>query len=320
MLKGKFKELSPIVKLFVIICVLVISLIIANVIGIILVMPIFKIGIFQFMNIIQTKDYNNHLYVNLMKYLQIWQTIGLFIIPAILAVYLINDNVNSYMKLNKKTSIISLLLALLIVFTSMPLIEWMVDLNSRLILPHQLKALEDWMKATENEAGVITKVFLNVSTTKGLFLNIFMIALLPAIGEEFMFRGLVLTFIKNWSNKTHLAVWISAIIFSMIHFQFYGFVPRMMLGALLGYLFVWSGSIWVSVFAHFINNGTAVISSYLVSNKFIPKDIDEIVTSKTDNTLFLILSIISAAILIYLFYNWEKRKKMNKDTILNSKF
>lgn len=307
MLKGNFKNLSPVVKIFVIICVLIISLIVINIIGFIIAIPVFKIGFFNILNLMTHKDYNNHLTVNIFKYLQIWQTIGLFLIPPIILGYLFSDNLFDYLRLNKRTSFISLLLALMIVYTSMPLIEWMLDMNSKLVLPHQLKSLETWMKSAEDEAAVITKAFLNVTTTRGLFLNAFMIALLPAIGEEFLFRGLFVRFFKDWTKSTHTAVWLSAIIFSLIHFQFYGFVPRMMLGVLLGYLFVWSGTIWVPVFAHFINNGTAVISSYLFSKSIIKTDMDKMISDQSGITL-LLLSIVSVTVFIYLFYNWEKKR------------
>lgn len=316
MLKGGSEHLSSIVKLFIIICVILASLIITNIIGLILIMPVFKIGFFNFLTILQSRNYNNHLYVNILKYLQIWQTVGVFILPPLFVGYLFSINSGEYLRLNKKPNIVSLFIALLIVFASIPIVGWMVDINSKMSLPHFLKSLEHWMKSTESEAGVITKAFLNVTTVKGFSVNLLMIALLPAIGEEFLFRGLFVKFFKDWTKNSHIAVWLSAIIFSLIHFQFYGFLPRMMLGVLLGYLFVWSGTIWVPVFAHFINNGSAVVGSFMQSKGLIKTDIDELFSHQS-SYIYLFISIIATIVFIVVFYNMEKRR-VNIKSAINS--
>lgn len=84
-------------------------------------------------------------------------------------------------------------------------------------------------------------------------------ALCPAITEEFFFRGALQRLIGKWNPNPHFVIWSAAILFSAFHLQFYGFIPRMLLGAYLGYLLLWTRSIWIPVFAHFINNATAVI-------------------------------------------------------------
>ncbi len=310
-LKGISKNLTPITKLLVIMCVILASFIVINCIGILLSLPVFRINYLSFQYILRSINYNNHFHINILKYLQIWQTVGLFIIPPLVIGYLLSDKPLDYLRLKTyDLRLISIFFTVLIVFSSMPVIEWMVDVNSRLFLPHQFKAIEQWMKNSEIEAEIITKAFLNVTTSKGLLVNLMMIAILPAIGEELFFRGFLVRFIKDWTKKTHLAIWLSAIIFSLIHFQFYGFIPRMLLGALFGYLFVWSGTIWVPVIAHFINNGTAVIGSYLQSKGLIKTDIDKIFSPQS-NYFFLLMSIIITAVFIYLFYYWEKRKLKN---------
>jgi membrane protease YdiL (CAAX protease family) len=88
---------------------------------------------------------------------------------------------------------------------------------------------------------------------------------IPAIGEEFFFRGGIQNIISDKKN-IHVAVWVSAFVFSAIHMQFYGFIPRMLLGGMYGYLLFWSGSLWLPVIAHFVNNGMAVLVYYLRYN------------------------------------------------------
>ena len=136
--------------------------------------------------------------------------------------------------------------------------------------------------------------------------NIFMIALLPALGEELLFRGIVQKIFTQWSKNVHLGVWISAVLFSAMHVQFYGFIPRMMLGALLGYLLVWSGSLWLPIMAHFVNNASAVIFTYLFDKQMMTVNPDKIGT-ESDYTSVLI-SVLLTGVLLWLIYKKERPK------------
>jgi hypothetical protein len=106
-----------------------------------------------------------------------------------------------------------------------------------------------------------------------------MIAFLPAIGEELLFRGVIQRIFTSWTRNQHWGIWISAILFSALHMQFYGFIPRVFLGVLFGYLLVWSGSIWLPIIAHFINNAVAVVAMYLIDKGLLSQEIEEIGTT-----------------------------------------
>ncbi len=95
-----------------------------------------------------------------------------------------------------------------------------------------------------------------------LIIALFVIAVLPAIGEELVFRGLIQNELKRLTQNVHVAIWVSALLFSAFHLQFFGFVPRLLLGALFGYLYYWSGNLSMAVLAHFTNNAVAVFSLY----------------------------------------------------------
>ncbi len=137
-------------------------------------------------------------------------------------------------------------------------IEW----NAGLTLPESLKGFEEWMREKEDYAETITTFLTNFESVGQLMLAIFVIAVLPGIGEELVFRGLLQKeFIKVGTN-VHVSIWLAAILFSTIHMQFFGFVPRMFLGALFGYLYYWSGSLGLAMFAHFTNNALSVIALY----------------------------------------------------------
>jgi membrane protease YdiL (CAAX protease family) len=103
------------------------------------------------------------------------------------------------------------------------------------------------------------EAFLDSGSIMGLLFNLFMIALVPAIGEELLFRGVLQRVLGEWFRNHHIAIWVVALLFSLAHYQFSAFIPRILLGALFGYLFVWTRSIWIPVLAHFINNSMGVI-------------------------------------------------------------
>jgi len=146
-----------------------------------------------------------------------------------------------------------------------PLIDLLNTWNQGLHLPGSMRSIEQWMIDSEKAAEVITNRLLNTDNWGSFTMNILIIAVMAGIGEEFMFRGVLQKILINWMRNTHLGILFAAIIFSAIHFQFFGFIPRMILGIVLGYLYVWSKSIWVPIIAHATNNALTVI---LTSNTF----------------------------------------------------
>jgi hypothetical protein len=135
---------------------------------------------------------------------------------------------------------------------------------------------------------------------KDLVLNLFVLAVIPALGEELLFRGLLQKMFNELFKNKHIAILVTAAIFSAIHMQFYGFIPRMLLGALFGYLLVWSGSIWVPVLAHFFNNAMVVIFSYLSSKSLLPFDENTIGTENNHMILLIVSSAIVGGLLFLL--------------------
>jgi len=145
-------------------------------------------------------------------------------------------------------------------------------------------------------------LFLVMPTFTVFIVNLIIIGLLPAIAEEFLFRGALQQLLYEGFKNIHVAIWVTAIIFSAIHVQFYGFVPRMILGAILGYLFYWSGNIWVPIIGHLFNNGGQVALTYLHQQGVIKYDID------TDETVPIYLALVSALLLAgCLYIAWKNR-------------
>jgi len=247
-----------------------------------------------------------------LTYLKISQVIsqsGLMLFPALIFAWLTHANVFSFFKMSYNISSVVILLSVFLIFAIGPLIGFLVELNEGVQIPW--KGVEQWMQQMEEMAAVTTKVFLSTTTFGGLLINLFVIAVIPAISEELLFRGVVLRISKELFSNVHLAVLFSAIVFSAIHFQFYGFLPRMILGMFLGYLFVYSGSIWIPIVAHFINNATVVIVEWLYLRGMINVSMDEF--GVTSNIFLVIFSaIISIAVL------WAISKNRNRcETIKN---
>ena len=178
------------------------------------------------------------------------------------------------------------LIGILLMFVSLPLTNILGTWNEKVNFG---EFLETFLKMMEDAAGDLTQRMLEVDTIWGLLGNLLVIALIPAIGEELTFRGVVQQALTRRCNP-HVAIWLSAFIFSFIHFQFYGFLPRMFLGLILGYLFYYSGSLWTSILMHFINNGTAVVVAFL-DYKGIT-DIDWEHFGSTSNVALLIASLV----------------------------
>ena len=193
-------------------------------------------------------------------FLYIGQTLGvivLFILPAILfSVFWTRSKIH-YIGITTKPAIGTLLIATIGMLLAMPVINWLGEVNQYMKLPEALSGIESWMKDSEAKATELTEAFTRGTSVTKLVLNLFVVAFMAALSEEIFFRGIVQKVLIECFKNKHAGVWISAALFSAFHMQFYGFIPRMMMGAYLGYMFLWSGSLWPGMLAHFINNAMA---------------------------------------------------------------
>ena len=240
--------------------------------------------------------------INTLKWIQLLQTITLFLLPSLLLAYLCAKAPWNWLLLDKKVDWTILLWAIGIMLVALPAINLMSHWNQQMVLPTWLSGVEEWMKAKEAEAEWLTKQFMSVTTVSGLLVNLFLMAVLPALSEEITFRGVLQRLLspKHSTLNSHLSIWLTAIIFSAIHMQFYGFVPRMLMGALFGYMLVWTGSLWVPMLMHFVNNGMAVLLYFMASRA--GWDMDKVDAIGAGNTLWLgIVSVVLTVVGIYMF-------------------
>lgn len=197
------------------------------------------------------------------KLFQIIASVGTFIVPAILFPKAINKLPIYFLRIKEKTTGYSIVTAIFLMVISMPAVSFIYEINKSIVFPQNLAWLELQLRQMEENAQNITSAFINTTSVAQLFLNAVVVAIVPAIAEELFFRGCLQNFVRLVFQNIHISVWFTAIIFSGFHAQFFGFIPRVMLGVMLGYIFVYSGSIWVAAIAHFFNNFFALLSAYL---------------------------------------------------------
>lgn len=285
-------------KLFFLIFLMVSSFLVSMVVGFITVPLFFKISIFELSNAFNNLDDPQNM--RIVKYFQTLQSIGLFIVPALWYSRIVNKGIGCYLKLDIKPFAIPMLLVFFVMFVTLPSINLLGAWNAEMELPEFMSKIENWMRAKEDSAMKLTHSFLNMETTGQLLFNLFMIAMLPAIGEELVFRGIIQRLFFEGSKNMHVAIILSAFLFSAFHIQFYGFLPRFLLGVLFGYLFYWGGSIWYAILAHFINNGMAVILYYSFGIEKVEQDI-EALGANMDSIGLLVFSILLTGLGLYVF-------------------
>lgn len=232
------------------------------------------------------------------KYLQAVQTISLFVLPPILISFMMTSGWGNWLLIKNRPTIISLLLITCLAVLLIPITSSTGLFNSGMELPSWLSGIENWMLEKEETASYLTGILIEAETLPVLLLNLFVIAFLPAIGEEFLFRGVLQQIFQKMFRSGHTAVWITAILFSSIHLQFYGFLPRLILGLVFGYLFYWGRSMWLPVIAHFINNAIPVISSYFMGWNQTGNKAEEL----AETSIFLILGAAVGCIFILLYF------------------
>ena len=253
-----FRGMGPWPQLVFAAFVILVSFLVFLIVGLVSAIPI--VGAGNMIEILSAGTFNSPESIALLKYFQVIQSIGLFVVPPFVIAYLYEGKVSKYLCLDKGFNTKQFVLALLSILVLLPFVGFVGEWNSQVELPEFMSGIEEWMHRMEESAATMIKKFIKVETFGGLLFNVFMIAVIPALGEEFLFRGVIQKIFTNMTKNYHWGVWISAIIFSAFHMQFLGFVPRMLLGALFGYMLVWSGSLWLPVLGHFINNLIGVLA------------------------------------------------------------
>lgn len=237
-----------------------------------------------------------------MRIFAIFQDLLVFILPAVAAAFTATRLPASLLTVNVKPRIGVIVMSLVVMVTALPAMEWLIEVNSNLHLPQSLSGLEEMLRSMEDNANSGVDALAGGTSAGDLIMGILIIGVLTGLAEELFFRGALQNLFMSMPRaKKHLAIWAAAFIFSFMHFQFFGFLPRLLLGAYFGYLIWWSGSVWVPVIAHAFNNSLVVILSWLSARAGEESELaDAAALSIGSNWTTIAFSIFVTALGIYL--------------------
>ena len=289
---------SPFIRFLFLLFLALLSFLVLSIAGTLIAIPLFGVSLTDLGTLPQ--NLNNPDAIRLLKYLQFVQSFSLFLIPALLFLLIVRDDGLRSLRLKKFPGMFQILLVVMLMMALVPLNNLLAEWNSNIHLPDFLGNVENWIRNMEEKATRLTEAFLRMDNFGSFLFNLVLIAVLPAIGEELMFRGAIQPLMQSWTRNVHAGIWITAFLFSFFHFQFLGFLPRLLLGAIFGYLFSWSRSLWLPVLAHFVNNGMAVTFYYVVGQQEVENSVDKIGTAET-GAYALLGGIVVSGILFVLY-------------------
>jgi len=301
------EEKSAYTQLLILACYALAGAVVGSVLSLIALVALYGTGVLQ--NGVGLSE-GDPAYLNGLRIAQSLTSLSLFLMPPLLLAITEKTRIKTFYGFKKpKPSL--LLIVFLIMVSSLPVMEWLTLTNQKMVFPEYLKSLENWMREKEDAAMNMTILLLRIRGFGEFMINIFIIALLPAIAEELLFRGGIQRSFSRMFRNPHVAIWVSAFIFSAIHVQFFGFFPRMLLGAAFGYIYLWTGSLWYAMFAHFLNNAYAVCQAWYLQAHHIPLD-------QADNSAYFpwYAYVISLILSIFLFkYLKDKTTQSNGEQL-----
>lgn len=239
-----------------------------------------------------------------LRLMQVLQAFGMLIIPAGLYIW-ISSSLNEIRTLIDPPDRQGVLISVVFFMVAFPFVNFVADWNASVQIP---TIMGEWMKGKETNASELTQLFLDMPSWGLLVFNLIMIALLPAIGEELIFRGVIQRGIQKQFGNPHLAIWVSAALFSAIHLQFFGFVPRLLMGVAMGYLLLWSGNLWYPIIAHLANNSLSIVLAYGIQHGRIESKIE---SAGLENGTLASFSLAFCMMLLYLFKQHQSPVKQS---------
>jgi len=245
-----------------------------------------------------------------LKYFQVVQTFGLFVEPSLLLAWLYSSRPLAYLRLAPLPPARVWLWSSLAVIFLIPPANYLASLNETWSLPDAWSGVEQWMREAEDRGNQIQQLFMQDTSLAGLLGNILVVAVLGAIGEELFFRSIMQSLMVRVFRKVFPGVLLASVVFAAVHFQFFGFAPRLVMGMFLGYLLVWTGSLWAPVMAHFVNNLGGVLLGFALIRGWIPQDAEMI---WSDHKLWPLWG---ACTLLSVFCMWQlKKNPSNHETV-----
>lgn len=235
------------------------------------------------------------------------QDVLLFVFPAVAVSVMVSDNGGRMLCADRLPDLRMAFIALVAITCSIPLMGVIIEWNESLSLPSFLAPIEAWMRRAENAAQKQVEILFGGTSLGDLTVSMLIVAVLAGVSEELFFRGAMQRILSSGPLGPHAAIWLTAVLFSTFHMQFYGFFPRLLLGAFFGYLLYWSGSIWLPALVHAYNNGVVVYASW--RSRVMPDGHDVDVSSwGSDSWMLILFSAILTGVAIYILNNITKSR------------
>jgi membrane protease YdiL (CAAX protease family) len=255
--------------------------------GLAVALPFYEGSLMNFIEDLQNPSQNSGMRVPLLLMQGVASVTGFIVMPFLLFKYYFHTQISGLYKRSFEPRAIILAMLIVPVFMGVnaPFIEW----NQNFIFPEAFAGLEAKLKAMEELLAETSTFITNFDSVGQLLLGLVVVAVIPGIGEEFVFRGLIQNHLFRITGNVHSAIWLAGLLFSLFHLQFYGLVPRMMLGAMFGYLYYFSGSLVYPMIAHFVNNGFTLVMLYLYNIGQIEFDIEATETLPWTQVLISVL-------------------------------
>jgi len=262
MLRGSIAKKSIVFQLFLLLLTIVISSFLCVSLGVYVVQLNFHI---DELNQFSPEG------IQALKLIQIFSAIGVFIIPSFLIRHLLGEE--TLFVLNQKPAFKEVLLSISLIVIAVPLINILIFLGEFIVLPDFFGALKEFFLRLQDQIQEQMQAFLLMSNLKMLLANLVVVAFLPAIGEELLFRGVIQKLLYRLKKSAHFAIWVSAFLFAILHQQIHTILPIMLIGGMLGYLYYWTNNIWIPILVHFTNNTLSLIIEYFVQHNKINEEV-----------------------------------------------
>ncbi|AEV33021.1 CAAX amino terminal protease family [Owenweeksia hongkongensis DSM 17368] len=303
-MKGVFSEKSGTFQFMLIVLLGVAGAMVFSFLGVVLVPLFFPISFVELMENISSITSGN---VGILKFLQLFAATGTFVVPALVAAYLFSNKPKGYLKVNSfPKPILVVLLLVVISLGANAVSDLLYRFTAAIPWPEALHFIKDILDKAESAMTAQMQKFLIMENVWQFAFSFLVMAILPAVGEELLFRGVIQRVMKRGFGGMHLAVWVTAFLFALLHQQFYAFLSIMALGVVLGYIKEWSGSIWVPIILHLINNGAIILGVYFLE---LPYDNEGMLGDKVNWAISLPMLVVFAAALLALKKTFDTSNK-----------
>lgn len=237
---------------------------------------------------------------------QMLTTIGAFFVPALLFAYCQDRMWFNYNAANRKPPYAMTNIVLILSITLLPVVGVLSAFNQN-IMPQE-GSVAEFMRNMEEAANHILELVTSQHSTWDLISNLLIFAVLAGVCEEFFFQGALQPLMMKWTKNPHIGILITALIFSALHFQFYGFIPRFVLGVYLGYLFFWSRSLWLPILAHVLHNALSILIDYTLQGRGINTNDLQFTDVRGSIPTAISCALVSAMAIVYLWRTYRDTK------------